>query len=57
MLAQAYLEDGKLHKAIKLLEHVVVVKAKVLRPDHPSRLLSDNELAATYEKLSLDVKS
>lgn len=39
-LARAYRADGKLQKAVDLLEHVVAVESWCLRDDHPSRLVS-----------------
>jgi hypothetical protein len=35
-LALAYRADGQLRKAVELLEHVVAVKKRVFREDHPS---------------------
>lgn len=43
-LAIAYEADGQVGKAVGLLE-LVAVKAKVLRDDHPSRLISQRALA------------
>jgi hypothetical protein len=40
VLTLAYLVDGQIKKVIKLLEHVVVVNAKVLTKEHPNRLAS-----------------
>jgi hypothetical protein len=37
-LAGAYRADGQVGKAVKLLEHAVAVREKVLAEDHPSRL-------------------
>jgi tetratricopeptide (TPR) repeat protein len=45
----AYAADGQVDKAIKLLEQVVAVKAKVFREDHPDRLSSQHALAMAYE--------
>jgi hypothetical protein len=39
-LVGAYEADGQVKKAVELLEHVVAVKEKFLRDDHPSRLVS-----------------
>jgi hypothetical protein len=39
-LAIAYQADGQVQKAVKLLEHVVAVKGRFLRNNHPSRLRS-----------------
>lgn len=40
--AKAYHAGGQVREAIKLLEHVVAVKAKYLSPSHPSRVKSEN---------------
>src|SRR5205085_1047601 len=39
-LARAYEADGRVKRAVELKEHVVAVKVRVLRDDHPSRLVS-----------------
>jgi tetratricopeptide (TPR) repeat protein len=49
-LAQAYLQDGQVQKAVRLLEAVVEVSNKVLQPDHPDRLASQHELARAYQR-------
>ena len=49
-LAVAYKADGQVSKAVRLLEQVVVIQEKVLKEDHPSRLLtSQHELAVAYK--------
>ena len=48
-LARAYHEDGQVQKAVKLLEHVVAVRKKVLVEEHPSRLASQHGLAIAYQ--------
>jgi hypothetical protein len=53
----AYEADRHVGKAVELLEQVVAVEARVLRDGHPSRLVSQNALAAMYEELKSDVES
>ena len=50
-LARAYQANGQVKEAVKLLDHVVIVKRKVMAEDHPSRLVSERVLAAFYEDL------
>ncbi|CAN9209820.1 unnamed protein product [Alternaria alternata] len=47
-LAGAYRADGQVHKAVRLLEHVVEVREKTLAAEHPSRLTSQHALAGAY---------
>ncbi|KAH8745282.1 hypothetical protein F5883DRAFT_396106, partial [Diaporthe sp. PMI_573] len=47
-LAGSYRADRQVKMAMELREHVVAVKAKVLRDDHPSRLISQEVLADLY---------
>jgi hypothetical protein len=54
VLAMAYRADGQVHKAVELLEHVVSIKARILRDDHPSRLVSVEVLNDMYAKLAVD---
>ncbi|KAH7169665.1 uncharacterized protein B0J16DRAFT_277097, partial [Fusarium flagelliforme] len=37
VLAKAYRADGQIKKAVELLEHVAVVREKILVEDHPDR--------------------
>jgi lipopolysaccharide biosynthesis regulator YciM len=46
-LASAYISDGHVEKAIRLLEHVVTER-KVLEENHPRRLASQHDLARAY---------
>jgi hypothetical protein len=39
-LPRAYKADGQVKKAVELLEHIIAVRAIVLREDHPLQLLS-----------------
>ena len=50
----AYQADGQVQKAIILIGHVVSVKARTLRDDHPSRLVSVEPLADMYAELAVD---
>jgi tetratricopeptide (TPR) repeat protein len=47
-LALAYMENGQVQNAVKLLGHVVKVEAKLLVEGHPDRLVSQHELARAY---------
>ena len=47
-LAMAYQANGQVKEAVKLLEHVVTIRA-VLAEDHPSRLASQQVLASAYQ--------
>ncbi|RAR09054.1 kinesin light chain 2 [Stemphylium lycopersici] len=49
VLATAYQADGQVHKAVRLLEHVVEVEEKTLAAEHPDRLASQHELATAYQ--------
>ena len=51
-LVIAYQPDGQIDKGIELLEHVVAVEAKVLRDDHPSRLVLQSTLVVLYAELT-----
>ncbi|CAN9191629.1 unnamed protein product [Alternaria alternata] len=53
-LAGAYQADGQVHKAVELLEHVVSIKGRTLREDHPSRLVSVKVLNDMYAKIAVD---
>jgi hypothetical protein len=46
-----YQATGQVKEAGKLLEHVVIVKRKVMAEDHSSRLVSERMLAAFYKDL------
>ena len=48
MLAIAYQADGQISKAIRLLEQVVAIQEKVLKEDHPKRLVSQRRLLRLY---------
>ncbi|KAF2496457.1 kinesin light chain, partial [Lophium mytilinum] len=48
-LAGAYYADGQIKKAVKLLEHVVNVRKKVLEEEHPNQLASQHGLAGAYQ--------
>ncbi|KAL9004632.1 MAG: hypothetical protein Q9188_002558 [Gyalolechia gomerana] len=48
-LARAYQADGQVKEAVKLLEHVIATREKVLKEDHPNRLASQHELARAYK--------
>ena len=48
-LAGAYLADGQIKKAVKLLEHVVAVQKKVIAEEHPDQLASQHQLAWAYQ--------
>jgi hypothetical protein len=50
-LARAYEANGQDKEAIKLLEHVVSVKRKVMAEDHPSRLVSEELLIDFYHNV------
>jgi hypothetical protein len=50
-LARAYQANGRVKEAIELLEHVVIVKRKVVVEDHPSRLVSEELLIAFYHNV------
>lgn len=50
----AYQADGQVGKAVKLLENVVAVEAKVLRDRHISRRVSQRALALLYAELKAD---
>ena len=52
----AYQANGQVKEAIELLEHVVAIKEKVLKDDHPSRLVSQNALL-TANLYSFDIRS
>ena len=45
----AYKADGRIVKAIKLLEHVVKIRETTLAETHPDRLASQHELARAYQ--------
>jgi hypothetical protein len=47
-LAGAYQANGQIKEAIKLLEHVVIIKRKIMVEDHPSRLVSEELLISFY---------
>jgi tetratricopeptide (TPR) repeat protein len=53
-LAGAYQADGQVHKAVALLQRVVIIKARTLRDDHPSRLVSVEALADMYAELAVN---
>ena len=40
--------DGRLREAVKLLEHVVAVRGKTLKENHPDQLASQHTLAIAY---------
>jgi tetratricopeptide (TPR) repeat protein len=48
-LAKAYRANGQIKEAVKLLERVVAIHAKMLAEDHPSRLASQHDLAVVYQ--------
>ena len=47
-LATAYIENGQIREAERLLEHVVEISERTLAEDHPDRLTSQNQLARAY---------
>ena len=47
-LATAYLDAGKLDKALPLLEETLALRKSKLGPDHPDTLISMNNLATGY---------
>jgi tetratricopeptide (TPR) repeat protein len=47
-LTGAYQADGQVDKAIKVLEHVVIIQKNVLAEKHPNRLASQHQLAGAY---------
>jgi hypothetical protein len=53
----AYEADGQAGKAVELLEHFVAVEAKILRDDHPSRLVSQEALADLYDELEAAIEA
>jgi tetratricopeptide (TPR) repeat protein len=48
VLAMAYRANGRINKAVKLLEQVAAIHKRVLPKDHPNRLASQHELASAY---------
>lgn len=48
-LARAYLADGRVKAAVKLLEHVVAVEEGTFPEEHPERLVSQHGLTRAYE--------
>ena len=49
VLAHAYLANGQIEEAMKLLEHVVKIEEITLAETHPDRLVSQHELARAYQ--------
>jgi hypothetical protein len=48
-LARAYLANGQVKDAVRLLEHVVAIEGQVLAEDHPDRLASQRSLAKAHQ--------
>jgi hypothetical protein len=49
VLTKAYQANRQVKEAVKLLKHVVTIKAEVLIKDHPSRLASQHKLTRAYQ--------
>jgi tetratricopeptide (TPR) repeat protein len=47
-LARAYLTNGQIKEAVKLLEYIIALQAKIFAEDHPDRLVSQYVLAGVY---------
>ena len=47
-LAKAYLANGQVKEAVRLLDDVLTIHQRVLGEDHPDRLHSQQELASAY---------
>ena len=56
-LARAYLDTNETAKAISLLESVVEIEVKTLKPEHPERLVSQHELARAYLQIKETAKA
>jgi len=48
-LAEAYLANGEVSKAVALLEHVVAIRSKILAEDQQDWLASQHSLAGAYQ--------
>ncbi|GAB7336313.1 hypothetical protein MBLNU13_g09056t1 [Cladosporium sp. NU13] len=48
-LAISYQANGQVKEAVRLLEHVVAIRERVLAEDHPHRLTSQGVLAVVYQ--------
>jgi tetratricopeptide (TPR) repeat protein len=49
LVACAYQANGQVKDAVRLLEHVVAIRKRVLAEDHPDRLASQAMLASAYQ--------
>ncbi|WAO97400.1 Hypothetical protein NCS54_01512900 [Fusarium falciforme] len=47
-VGRCLLADGRTQEAVRLLEYVAAIREKTLAEDHPSRLVSQQDLAAAY---------
>ncbi|KAK5108449.1 hypothetical protein LTR85_004724 [Meristemomyces frigidus] len=56
-LAIAYWANGQIVEAVRLLEHVVAIRERVLAEDHPSRLASQHTLAGAYDASNQEKRS
>lgn len=54
-LARAYQADGQVKKAVELLDHRVAVHRRVLRVDHPFRLISERNLRLLRAELIAEI--